>query len=147
MFYFCTMAKKRKAPARKSKRSRPPQSTLGCAVCSHELESFEKPHLINLFASNVPGGDLSGLARLVIEAPTHVSEANGRVTYQNDFVYQCTACEALWLQQYWEVDTPETAMEEFGHRYQRILPLSSRQVALIRAAVRSGRKLAHNQFM
>jgi hypothetical protein len=26
--------------------------------------------------------------------------------YQNDFDYQCTACEALWLQQYWKVSLP-----------------------------------------
>ena len=123
------------------------QGEPGCDVCRRELESFEHPHLINVFATDVLGGDLSGLQRRVIQAPTQLDEANGHVTYQNDFVYQCTACRAFWLQQYWEVVTPEAAYEEFGHRYVRVLPLSLQQVALIRTTLESGGKLPHNQFV
>jgi hypothetical protein len=119
----------------------------GCWLCRHELESFEKPHLVNVFAKQLPGGDLSGLGRVVVQSPTCLTEVDGQVGYQNDFVYKCKECSAWWLLQYWEVDTPETAYEEFGHRYHRALPLSAAQVALIRVAVRSGKKLPHDQFV
>jgi hypothetical protein len=122
------------------------QDESGCDVCRGELENSGHDHLINVFATDSFGGDLSGLQRLVIQAPTQLDEADGRVTYQNDFVYQCTACQAFWLQQYWEVDTPETAYDEFGHRYVRVLPLSLQQVALIRTTLEAGGKLPHNQF-
>jgi hypothetical protein len=99
-----------------------------------------------VFSTDVPAGDLSGLGRIVIEAPSRVDEPDGRVTYQNDFIYRCSACHALWLQQYWEVDTPERQYQELGHRHSRVFPLSEEQVLFVRAALKSGRKLSHDQF-
>jgi hypothetical protein len=141
-----TMAKrapsKRKRHDKRSADGSPP----GCKVCRDELTSFEKPHLVNVFVRQLAGGDLSGLRRVVVQEPTSVSEPDGRITYQNDLVYRCTECKAWWLSQYWEVETPETEDDEFGHRYWRQLPLSSTQIALIRVAIKSGRKLQHDEF-
>lgn len=132
-----------KGQGKKTLRVRKP----GCRLCRHELETFEKPHLVNVFVKQLPAGDLSGLGRVVVQSPTRVTEVDGHVGYQNDFVYKCKKCGALWLLQYWEVDTPETEYQEFGHRYRRTLPLSNAQVALIRVAVKSGKKLPHDQFV
>jgi hypothetical protein len=138
-----TTAQPKKRQSKKQLRVRKP----GCRLCRHDLESFEKPHLVNVFAKQLPGGDLSGLRRVVVQSPTRLTEVDGHVGYQNDLVYKCKECSACWLLQYWEVDTPETAYEEFGYRYWRTLPLSDAQVALIRVAVKSGKKLPHDQFV
>jgi hypothetical protein len=111
------------------------------------VESLEMPHLVNVFAKQLPDGDLRGLRKVIVQSPAQLSEVDGQVGYQNDFVYKCKECSAWWLLQYWEVDTPETEDEEFGHRYQRTLPLSNAQVARVRVAVKSGRKLPHDQFV
>jgi hypothetical protein len=118
----------------------------GCSICRSELESGEMPHLVNVFTKQVPSGDLSGLQRRVIQAPTDLTEVDGHVTYQNDFVYSCIECKAWWLVQYWEVQTPATQYSEFGERYRRDLPLSEAQVAVVSAAIKAGSKLAHDQF-
>lgn len=117
----------------------------GCELCRDESLRFDTAHFRNVFMEATPNGDLSTLRRLVIQAPV-LEEPNARVTYMNDFVYQCETCQAFWLQQYWEVDTPETELEEFGDRYQRVLPLTAEQVATIRRALASGGKLPHDSF-
>lgn len=134
-------------PMRPSPGTQPGQQSLGCDVCRGELEAFLKPHLENIFAGALPRGDLSGIGRRVMESPSQLMEVDGHVTYQNDFVYECKECHALWLQQYWEVETPETTFREFGHRYVRVLPISSSQVEDIWAAIRSARKLSHDEFV
>ena len=46
------------------------QGKSGCDVCRGELESFEHPHLVNVFANDVPRGDLGGIGQhVIIQAP------------------------------------------------------------------------------
>jgi hypothetical protein len=95
-----------------------------------------------VFLDEVPRGDLQGV---VIDSPTQI-EPGGRVSYQNDFVYRCAVFGATWLEQYWEVDTPETEAQEWGIRHWREIPLTDAQVSAIRAALKSGQKLRHDEF-
>jgi hypothetical protein len=83
------------------------------------------------------GGDLCGRA---------FSRIAG-VSYQNDFMRRCSWCGTRWLQQYWEIDTPETAYEEFGERYEVWTVLDERDVALIENAVSSGGFLSQDHFL
>jgi hypothetical protein len=130
--------------AGRSRPSRPGERNSGCEVCIGELESLQHLHLTNVFLHEVPNGDLK---RVVIESPTQI-EPDGQLTYQNDFVYRCAVCGTTWLQQYWEVDTPETMRRdpEWGHRHWREIPLTDAEVSAIRAALKSGQKLRHDEF-
>ena len=119
----------------------------GCDACRPGASySPNREHLTNVFGEVVPGGDLSGLDRRVFETATAFDEPDGYVSYQNDLVYRCARCDALWLHQYWEVETEATQFKEFGVRYLRRLPLSPGQLALIEAALADGRRLPHDLF-
>ncbi len=73
--------------------------------------------------------------------------AFARVTsYQSDLLYRCGSCGTAWLQQYWEVDTPETAFEEFGERFWQWTALTRRDVAEIEEAVKARSPLPHDRF-
>jgi hypothetical protein len=133
-------ARGRASPANRPRT--PGERNSGCEVCIGELKSFKHPHLTNVFLHEVRDGDLK---RVVIESPTQI-EPDGQLTYQNDFVYRCAVCGTTWLQQYWEVDTPETFLNEWGHRHARVTPLTDSEVSAIRAALKSGQKLRHDEF-
>ena len=116
----------------------------GCTVCRQELGALEKPHLSDVFAATPTGGDLR---KTLFEDPADLTEPGGRISYRNDNVFRCRECQGLWLRQYWEVDTPDRAFEEFGYRHWRSTPLSERQLSVIRSALKAGRKLSHNRFV
>lgn len=101
----------------------------------------------NVFESQDDNGDLSGLERGVIQPPEELHEPGGHVSYMNDFVYECSECGSDWLTQYWEVETAETELEEWGHRNWRAVPLSPSQLESIKRALRSGTKLRHDEFV
>jgi hypothetical protein len=66
--------------------------------------------------------------------------------YQTDLLHVCAECEAVWLQQYWEIDTPETMLKEFGERYEVWTVLTRADVALIDVALDTGILLVHERF-
>ncbi len=71
-----------------------------------------------------------------------------RITfYQYDELLVCPACGDHWLSQYWEIDTPETALEEFGERYRNWTRVSPQGVQLIEETIKSGELLRHDHFM
>ena len=81
---------------RTSKKGRvktPAQShrTPGCKVCGRELESFEKPHLEDVFATREP------CASRVFEYPTQLASPKGRISYRNDNVLRCKECRAFYV--------------------------------------------------
>lgn len=106
-------------------------SESGCEKCS-----ASKTQLVQV------GKDLKGIAIdwYVPEDPSW------RTTYQNDLLHQCTSCGAMWLQQYWECDTPETEFEEFGVRHWSWSLLDAGQVSAIDSALDSGQLLPHGHF-
>jgi hypothetical protein len=74
------------------------------------------------------------------------SEPGHSLSYQNDFLYRCSACATIWLSQFWEIDTPETALEEWGITYRTRVALTAEDVMLIEETRESGRLLPHDTF-
>jgi len=88
------------------------------------------------------GQDLQGkaIARFNHENPAW------RTTYQNDLLYRCTLCGSWRICQYWEYDTPETELEEFGVRNEKWIAVNEEQLAAIERALSSGVLLPHDYF-
>lgn len=51
--------------------------------------------------------------------------------YQYDRVFRCPACNGLWLGQWIERDTPETALMEWGIVESRVIPLGEADLQTI----------------
>lgn len=99
---------------------------LGCLECRSSRDGLEDV-----------GGELCN------RAFRRVSGAS----YQNDIMHRCPGCGTRWLQQYWEIDTSDTAYEEFGERYEVWTALEGRDVAVVENAVATGALLSHDQFL
>ena len=67
--------------------------------------------------------------------------------YQNDRVLRCKECGAAWLSQFWEYDTEETRMEEWGITARKVVPLPPEHLAELEAAMQSGTPLPHDHFL
>ncbi len=87
----------------------------------------------------------SDLHRVVIEN-FEPQDRSHRLSYQNDFLRRCPACGTTWLSQFWEVDTPETAYEEWGLTYVARTALTTEQVQMIDQAILTGSKYPHGFF-
>lgn len=103
----------------------------GCDVCLQSKDGLERV-----------GEDLHRRAIAHFEP----REAGHGVSYQNDFLHRCPLCRTAWLHQYWEIDTPETAFEEFGIRYAEWTRLSEAEVMEICCALESGDLLPQDRF-
>ena len=66
--------------------------------------------------------------------------------YQHDRLHRCPTCKMAWLAQYWETDTPETMLQEWGERHGAWTALSLDDVAAIEAALAAGVALPHDRF-
>lgn len=108
-----------------------PESEAGCQECRSSREGLERL-----------GEDLHRRAidRMDVAGPEK------SLSYQNDLMHVCPNCGTRWLQQYWEIDTPETAYEEFGERYVAWTALDDSDVALIENALSTGVLLPQDQF-
>ena len=67
--------------------------------------------------------------------------------YQNDTVVRCKDCGATWLSQFWEYDTEETRMEEWGITERKVVPMPPDHLAELEAAMQSGTPLPHDHFL
>ncbi len=66
--------------------------------------------------------------------------------YQHDRLLRCDACGTHWLSQYWEYDTDETRLQEWGVRERAFVALSASDVAEIEQALRTGTPMPHDRF-
>ena len=102
-----------------------------CEVCSLSKDGLEQV-----------GDDLHRRAFAHFDPPEH----HWRTSYQSDVLYRCPACGTMWLHQYWEIDTPETALEEWGLRNYEWTCLTSNAVEEIGQALLSGVLIPQNRF-
>jgi len=116
----------------------------GCKYCRKSIESFEQKDLVTLFKGAKRTGEL---AKLVFLKKNIDDIPEASIFYENSFVHRCKKCKTLWLSQYWEIDTPDRKYEEFGNRNWRLTVISSEDLALIKSAIKAGRKLDHDCFV
>ena len=69
-----------------------------------------------------------------------------KTTHQSDVLYRCPACGTMWLHQHWNIDSPETALEERGRRNYEWTCLTSDAVEEIGQALSSGALIPQNRF-
>lgn len=101
-------------------------------------------HLVDRSGCSQCQGSKDGLEQVSDELRDRAFQ---RVTfYQNDLLYRCPLCGTAWLHQYWEIDTPETALDEFGERHWEWIALTDDDVAEIEQAEDASRPLAHDRF-
>ena len=67
--------------------------------------------------------------------------------YQNDSVVRCTRCGAHYLCQFWEYDTEETKLEEWGVVERKAVPLPPEHLSELEGALRAGKPLPHDHFL
>jgi hypothetical protein len=51
------------------------------------------------------------------------------VFYENAFITRCPECGTLWLEQYWELETPETTLAEWGGETLGLTPPQCRRLS------------------
>jgi hypothetical protein len=68
-------------------------------------------------------------------------------TYQMDKLYLCPACDALWLQQYWEEFDDAHQFAEFDQRFEVWTQLGIEDVDEMADALESGVLLEHRHFV
>ena len=101
----------------------------GCELCRADSDNCSR--VIN---------ETSGAFEAIPLPPEH------HLMYLGSHIDRCKSCNAHWLSQFWEVDTPERYMEEWGEVHRTYVGLSDLAVETIREALSTRRSLPHDTF-